>query len=185
MEIITQRRNFLKLGLVGAGTSVIPNTLFGAFGQKGLFEKKISLYNVHTDEKLDRVFWADGEYIDESLDEISYLFRDFRQNSIIDIDKELIDTMYNVQSLVGNYKRINVLSGYRTRKTQNMLRHSGHHVAKDSMHSYGKAVDIDMDRTSVRHLMNAAKVLRKGGVGYYPRNGFVHIDTGKVRSWRG
>jgi uncharacterized protein YcbK (DUF882 family) len=183
-EIIT-RRNFLKLGAAGAGLGLAPSSLSAAFGMKGMFEKKITLHNIHTGENLKAVFWADGHYIHEGLDEISYLLRDFRQNSMVDIDRELIETLYNVQLLVGNYKSIDVLSGYRSSKTQKMLRRTGHRVARDSMHTHGKAVDIKMKNTSIRAVRNAATVLKRGGVGYYPRNGFVHIDTGKVRSWRG
>jgi len=129
------------------------------------------------------VYWSQGHYITESLQQINHLMRDHRANKSIDIDTRLIDDLYHLYSLLDSNKRIHVLSAYRTKATNAKLRQRSRGVAKFSLHMEGRAVDISLPGRSAIQLRNAALSMNAGGVGYYASSGFVHIDTGLVRNW--
>ena len=198
------RREFLKKSsIIAAGTAIMPSETFASWGDEfawdkelePLFEsssiftqddvKSLNFYNTHTGKKTDLVYYENGQYIDEALDEINIIMGDFRENKYISINRKLIDTIYDVKKLTNSKKPINILSAYRTRKTNNYLRRNMRGVAKDSFHIKGMAIDINIQNVSLRNIKNAAMTLRKGGIGYYPRSNFVHLDVGKFRTWRG
>jgi uncharacterized protein YcbK (DUF882 family) len=95
----------------------------------------------------------------------------------------LIDTLARIQSDCNCAEGLQILSGYRSPKTNKMLRRNGNGVAKKSYHLKGQAADIRVPGSSLSKVRNTARALRVGGVGYYPRSGFIHVDTGDVRSW--
>ena len=146
-------------------------------------ERKLRLINAHTWEKLDVVYWADGFYNQEGLQQINYLMRDHRANKQIDIDKKLINDLYDVYAMLKTDERIMVLSGYRTPETNAKLRKKSSAVALKSLHMEGRAVDIQIRGYRAKSVRDAALKLKRGGVGYYASSGFVHLDTGQIRSW--
>ncbi len=146
-------------------------------------DRRLRLVNAHTWEKLDIVFWTQGVYIDESLEQINYLMRDHRANAATQMDRKLIDDLHNLYQLMNTEERIHILSGYRTPATNAKLRKRSPGVAKYSLHMEGRAVDLNIPGRSARDIKKAALSMKAGGVGYYASSGFVHIDTGNVRHW--
>ncbi len=182
----TSRRGFLKIGLLAtAGLAFPVASLAKGASFASPSDKTLSLLNSHTGERLDNiVFWENGDYLKEGLDAINYLCRDFRNDEIKPIDRRLLDLLYeiNLKLPVSNPQNI-IISGYRSRKTNEKLRKRSHKVAKRSYHLKGQALDIRAHGCDLRVLKKAALRLHQGGVGYYPRSQFIHIDTGPVRSW--
>lgn len=145
--------------------------------------RTLAVYNVHTDESLNATYWEGGEYIPGALHEINYLFRDFRANEIKPIDPRLLDVLYDLRLLTESSKPLSLVSGYRTYATNAWLAGLSEGVARHSMHIEGKAADIHIAGVELADLQRAALSLDAGGVGYYPRSNFVHVDTGRVRRW--
>lgn len=148
-------------------------------------ERRLRLVNAHTWEKLDIVYVTHGIYIDESLHSIDHLMRDHRAGKEHEIDTALLDLLFQLQQSLGADEPVHVLSGYRTPETNAALRKRSNGVARYSLHMEGKAADIYIPGIKTPDLQSAALDIGVGGVGYYQRSGFVHVDTGAVRSWRG
>lgn len=147
--------------------------------------RTLSFYNIHTKENVTITFKKDGEYVSEGLKQINHIMRDWRRDEPTNMDPELIDTIWEIYRDVGATNPIHLISGYRSRKTNERLRRRGGGQARKSQHILGKAADIHFPGVSVRKLRNSALVREVGGVGYYPKSGlpFVHVDTGRVRNW--
>jgi uncharacterized protein YcbK (DUF882 family) len=145
--------------------------------------KDLALHNVNTNENLEVVFWVGGAFVPSALNELDTFMRDWRKNQVIDIDPELYLLMYELHDNVHADNRIHLISGHRSKKTNDSLRAMGRNTAKKSQHVLGKAADIFIPDVSVKELREEALALEEGGVGYYPQDGFVHVDTGKVRQW--
>lgn len=147
-------------------------------------EKQLSFYHTHTGKKLDVTFFRDGKFIDSALTEVNEFLSDFRTGDTVEIDPELLNLIYDVRESLGSKARFEVISAYRSPKTNNMLRgRSGGGVAKNSQHLLGKAIDVRLDDVELPKLRDAALAQKRGGVGYYAKSNFVHIDTGRVRRW--
>lgn len=147
-------------------------------------ERMLSLYNTHTGEKLSRiVYWQQGRYLDDSLRDINYLLRDFRTDEILQIDAGALDVMFALREKFPVGKPFEIISGYRSPATNRMLRQTSSGVAKASYHTRGQAIDLRLPGVSLKNIHKAALQLKRGGVGYYPKSDFIHIDTGPVRSW--
>jgi len=146
-------------------------------------ERDLSFLNLHTGERLKVTYWADGDFVSESLSEINHLLRDFRTGDIHRIDPRLLDILYGIKEKVGTRKEFHIISGYRSPKTNHMLRAKSGGVAKRSLHMQGKALDIRLPGRDIRTVHRAAKSLKAGGVGLYTKSNFVHVDTGRVRYW--
>ncbi len=167
-----------------AGSLAAPTTWAGALTAPTYGpERKLRLINAHTWEKLDVVYWSNGYYNHEALQHINYLMRDHRANKQIDIDKKLINDLYDVYTSLETDERIMILSGYRTPETNAKLRKRSSAVALKSLHMEGRAVDIQIRGFRAKTIRDAALKLKRGGVGYYASSGFVHLDTGERRSW--
>lgn len=178
------RRSFLKAGLIAAAGLTLPVNALAKIAAGTEQEKQLSFYNTHTGESLKKaVFWADGRYIPESIEEINYILRDYRTGTEIEMDPELFDLLYDLRRTLGTGKPLHIISGYRSPQTNKMLRHNSSGVAKNSLHMRGKAADIRIPGVSTSHLRKVALSLKAGGVGYYPDSRFVHVDTGRVRFW--
>ena len=175
------RRRFLNLGLAATAT-LLSGT---AFGRAGSGEKALAFHNLHTGEKLRATYWANGRYLDEGMMLINEVLRDHRTNEAIDFSYELMDLLHAMQLQLGTKKPFHVVSGYRSPKTNAMLRRTSSGVAKRSFHMQGQAIDIRMPGASLQNVHKAALALRGGGVGYYPGSNFIHLDVGPVRHWRG
>ncbi|MEZ4601439.1 MAG: DUF882 domain-containing protein [Syntrophotaleaceae bacterium] len=178
------RRLFLKLGLACAATLAFPVSGWAQFKNARSREKTLSFYNTHTGEELKNVvFWADGRYLPETMRDINYLLRDFRNNETADIDPLLCDQLFSVRQKLGTDRPFHIISGYRSPETNSMLRSRSSGVAKKSLHLVGRAVDVRVPGSHLVDLRKAALALEAGGVGYYPTSNFVHLDTGPVRRW--
>lgn len=147
-------------------------------------KQHLSFSHTHTGEALSLVYKQKGRYLPEALQQVNHLLRDFRTEETHPIDPALLDILYTLQQSSSGQGRIEIISGYRSPKTNNMLRgKSSGGVAKRSLHMLGKAIDIRLTGMDTRELRNTALKLKQGGVGYYRRSDFVHIDTGRVRAW--
>jgi uncharacterized protein YcbK (DUF882 family) len=145
--------------------------------------RRLAMYNVHTDERLDLVYYENGRYIPEALSEVDYFFRDFRANEVKPIDPRLLDLLSDIHGGLDSSKPFNLVSGYRSPATNAWLASRGEGVARHSMHIEGRAADINLPGRQLSFLQRVALAMRAGGVGYYPRSDFVHVDTGRVRWW--
>lgn len=201
MEI--SRRSFLKFGAAAAALLVTPRMVSASispdtpppaptvvepdftpdFTPDSLPEKTLSLYNTRTGEAWNRVYWCEGDYVPEALEEINYLFRDHRTNEVKVIDPRLLDLLHDLNEKLGSRGPFHVVSAYRSPETNAILRRRSRRIARNSLHIEGMAVDIRLPGRNMRQLAKAAVSLQSGGVGYYPRRQFVHVDTGKVRRW--
>lgn len=147
--------------------------------------RRLRMYSGRTGEHLDTIYWIEGEYIPEALDEINYFFRDWRQNEIKKIDPRTLDILAASHAILDVTEPYLLLSGYRTPKTNAMLRRRSRGVAKNSLHMKGQASDVRLKSRSVSQMAKAAKACAAGGVGTYYRSNFVHMDCGPVRTWKG
>lgn len=169
---------------LGLGTS----SLIGNAGSELVItpaaaDKQLSFYNMHTHEKLECCYFADAQYQADELAQINHILRDFRTGEVIDFDTKLIEVLYQLKTMTGSKADFHVISGYRSPKTNAMLRKQGRGVAKRSYHMQGKAIDIFLPDVPLKNLRDAAVSLKAGGVGYYPGSNFIHVDTGRVRRW--
>jgi uncharacterized protein YcbK (DUF882 family) len=182
----SHRRRFLAMsaGALVTATSISSRSVFA---QTALItpERTLSFYNLHTGENLKVAYWAEGEYITESLSEINHLLRDYRTGEIKPIDLGLLNLLHAMTLRLGTSKPIQLISGYRSAATNAMLHaHSGG-VAQHSLHMEGMATDIRIPGHDLRELHTVAVAMRGGGVGYYPQSDFVHVDVGRQRYWTG
>jgi len=145
-------------------------------------ERALALHHTHTGERLRVVYFADGDYVPESLRELQWLLRDFRTGAAHPIDSGLYDTLHALAACCGG-GAFEIVSAYRSPQTNAMLRKSSHGVAEHSLHIEGRAIDIRLARVDTARLRDAAIALARGGVGYYPQSDFVHVDTGRFRTW--
>ena len=145
--------------------------------------RSLSLVNERTGEWIDSVYWVEGEYIPEALQALNHLLRDWRQEKACNMDPRAIDILAAAQNLLGASEPFRVISGYRTQKTNAMLRKRSRGVAKNSYHTRGMAVDISLKSRSVSQICRAGLALGAGGVGKYSRSQFVHFDSGPARHW--
>jgi uncharacterized protein YcbK (DUF882 family) len=146
-------------------------------------DRRLKMVNLHTNERINITYWRNGDYINSALKKINYFLRDHRSGEVISYDIEVLNLLDRIIKKLNYRGEIQIISGYRSLKTQRMFRKQGRNVAKKSQHSYGKAIDFRLPGISTRRLRDVAKSFKKGGVGYYPRDRFVHIDTASVRYW--
>jgi uncharacterized protein YcbK (DUF882 family) len=145
--------------------------------------KMISLQNLHTGDRLRLTYFERGLYIEDALQEIDYILRDYHTGDIHPIDPALLDQLYDLKLRLGVSRPFNIISGYRSPETNANLRRHSDGVAKHSLHMQGRAVDIRLQGYDVRTIRDAALSMGRGGVGYYPASNFVHLDTGDIRTW--
>jgi len=146
-------------------------------------ERTLEFINLHTDETLRSCYWVDGEYDPNSLSEINHILRDHRADESYNMDASLIDLLHVLHEMTGSNSPFHIISGYRSPQTNEKLRKQSNGVAKRSLHMQGKAIDIRLPDVELRHLRDAAISLNAGGVGYYAKSNFIHLDLGKPRSW--
>ena len=162
----------LKLGLTGLLASIVPLLPAGEALASNSRSWKVSMHHGHTGESYEGVYRVGDRYLPDAFDRINYFMRDFRTKEIFPMDPRVIDIISIVQAKTGSRRPIEVLSGYRSPRTNARLRRASAGVAKNSFHMYGQAVDIRLPGYSTRKLRDAARSLRAGGVGYYGRNNF-------------
>lgn len=147
--------------------------------------RRIRMYSGRTGERIDMIYWIEGKYIKDAVKEVNYFMRDWRTDGIKTIDLRTVDIMAASHNLMDVHEPYMLLSGYRSPKTNAMLRSRSRGVAKNSLHMQGQAADLRLSSRSVNQMAKAAMACHGGGVGRYSGSNFVHMDCGVVRSWGG
>ncbi|MGF1477724.1 MAG: YcbK family protein [Geminicoccaceae bacterium] len=146
-------------------------------------ERRLALYNIHTHECVDVCFVQDGAYNWPAIAKIDWLMRDWRRDEIRPMDVRLFDQLVTLQRRLGTEEPFDLICGYRSPETNAWLLETGHQVARQSLHLVGRAVDVRLPGQTLSRLRTEALEMKAGGVGYYPGSDFVHLDTGRIRSW--
>lgn len=180
---VTSRRDFLKTVASASLLTVSGTEILNAAVKCVPSSKTLALNNIHTGDKLKLTYFEQGRYVEDALQEISYVLRDFHTGDVHPIDPALLDQLYDLKLALGIDQSFYVFSGYRSPRTNAKLRKRNRNVAKHSLHMQGRAIDIHVEGLETRKIRNAALTMRRGGVGYAPRSDFVHLDTGSFRSW--
>jgi uncharacterized protein YcbK (DUF882 family) len=146
--------------------------------------RTLSFHHLHTEERLTLTYRKGEHYQRSALTRLNQFLRDFRTGDITTIDPKLFDLLFDLKQAIGHNDGVfEIVSGYRSPRTNDMLRRTSGGVAKRSLHMSGQAIDIRLSETPTRRVRDAARQLARGGVGYYSRSDFVHLDTGNVRTW--
>ncbi|MCI5162625.1 MAG: DUF882 domain-containing protein [Candidatus Electrothrix sp. AX5] len=180
------RRSFLALGAkavvglclaqAGPAWAKIPSSL-------STKPRTLSFYHTHTQERLDITYATAKDYDMDALAKINTYLRDFRTSEVHRIDPAVLDILWKIQQKMCCNSTYEIISGYRSPKTNQQLRQKSNGVAKRSLHMKGQAIDIRITGEKTKTVRDCAISLKSGGVGYYAKSNFVHIDTGRVRTW--
>ena len=173
------RRRFLHTLAMAAPVLALPDLAFGA--PPG--PRVLKFAHLHTAETLEVEYMDGVRYLPDALASVNHLLRDFRTGDVHDIDARLLDLLHALQTRTGTRRPYEIISGYRSPQTNSMLHSRSSGVASSSLHMKGQAIDIRLADVPLRSLRDAALDLRRGGVGCYPASNFVHVDTGRVRTW--
>ncbi len=179
------RRSFLKGSLIGALMLFGSTPAFASeFATEESSEGRLSLFNTHSRERI-QVTYRDraGNYDFEALNRINWILRCHFTGEVATMDIRTLEFLNEVDNKLGGNHDIHVISGYRSPRYNGLLLQEGHKVARHSLHMEGKAIDIQIPGVELDRVRNVALNMRYGGVGYYPDAGFVHIDSGNVRTW--
>ena len=174
------RRRFVATLAGALPILAVPQGLWAA---RSMAFRSLDFSHTHTGERLSVEYFSSGTYVPDALHTVNHFLRDFRTGDVHPIDPGLLDLLHHLTDLTGSAKPFQVISGYRSPATNEMLRHHSDGVASGSLHMQGKAIDIRLADVPLAGLRDAALVARRGGVGYYPASDFVHVDTGRVRTW--
>lgn len=173
------RRRFL--GTLAAATPLLVLPDFGLAAT--VPSRALQFSHLHTGERLAVEYMTAGRYVPDALASIDHVLRDFRTGNAHTIDPALLDLLHALARTSGSRRPFEVISGYRSPATNQQLRAHTTGVASGSLHMRGQAIDIRLGDVRLDMLRDAARALRRGGVGYYPASNFVHVDTGRVRTW--
>ena len=183
------RRAILRTGGAAILTASIARSAVAAPAVVGLRDtgaRTLSFHCYNTGENLKATtYWADGKYIPDALAEINFAMRDDRSNEVFPIKPEVLDLVHQIGKNLDTNCHFELYSGYRSPKTNAMLRRANPEVAAHSLHMEGEAVDITLPGRSLKQLYQASLAMQAGGVGYYPDADFLHVDVGRVRKWVG
>lgn len=179
-------RRGLLTAFAATAVSAAP-TYSNAFGflRGGGDIRRVRMYSGRTGETIDTIYWVDGEYIPEVMQEITHFMRDWRNEKLMPIDNRAIDIWAAAHALMDIDEPYMMLSGYRSPETNAMLRSRSRGVARNSLHMKGQAADLRLQNRSVGQMAHAAAACHAGGVGKYPGSNFVHMDCGPIRLWGG
>ncbi len=178
------RRRFLRGLLAGLPAAIAVPRIAKAI-EGVVEERRLHLINTHTGEELEARFFVDGIYCHEQMGRLDWLLRDHRSGDIFPIESRLFDLLHELALAAGREPRYEVISGYRSPTTNAMLAATSDGVSSNSLHMEGRAIDVRLVGLSTMALRDLALAKQAGGVGYYPESDFVHLDTGRVRSWSG
>ena len=180
---LVRRRQLLTFG-AAAGLAMISAPAWAR--SLDIWEpRRAILDNLHTGEKFNEVYYANGSYLPDALAEATRVMRDWRTGDEHFIDPGLFDALHAIGDRLETRQPFQIISGYRSPRTNAMLHARSSGVAENSQHTVGKAIDIRLPGVELRNLRNAALSVGAGGVGFYPVSNFVHVDTGRVRQWQG
>lgn len=180
---MVSRREMLRLGALTAASLTVPSLAAAGFRIAHAPPRSLSIYNLHTAEKLSVVYWEGGRYLPDALSQIDYIMRDYRANALKPIKRGLLDLLVRINAALDTRAPFNLISGYRTPETNAMLHNRSEGVAAHSLHIEAMAADVAVPGCPLATLHSVAVALGGGGVGYYPRSDFVHVDIGRIRYW--
>ena len=182
-EKLLSRRTLLRVGgLAALGVASAPAATLAMLSAP-YSPRRLRFFNLHTGERVDAVYFEKGRYVGQALDQINYILRDFRANAVKPIHPAVLDLVVAIRRRLDTDGEIAVISGYRTPETNAMLAAHSDGVARHSLHLDGMAIDYRVPGRTLEQLHRAAVSMRAGGVGYYPRSDFVHVDVGRIRYW--
>jgi uncharacterized protein YcbK (DUF882 family) len=171
------RRRLLQSGLGVAASFAAAPVLAAAE------TRRVSFISTHTGEALAVSYFQAGSYVIPALEQVARVLRDHRTGSIHAIDPALLDILHDLRVLADRDETFQVISGYRSPKTNDLLRTRSGGVASRSLHMDGKAIDVRLTGFPTNKLHQLALSMKRGGVGFYAASDFIHIDTGRVRFW--
>jgi len=174
---LLSRRRLLKLGAASALLACVPAWA------RPLPARSLAFKHLHTGEQLSITYFDQGAYDDIALATINHLLRDFRTGDVFPIRRELLDQLACVHAAIGSDAPFQVISGYRSPQTNDMLHRTSGGVASRSLHMDGMAIDVRLADTKTRKLRDVTADLKLGGVGFYAASDFVHLDIGRPRQW--
>jgi uncharacterized protein YcbK (DUF882 family) len=177
---LTRRRALRRFGafaLGGAALLAAPRIVSAAADAK-----RLGFHNIHNDERLEAVYWVNGQYDPIALEEIDLALRDWRNDAVKPIDRPLLDLLHELARRLRTDEPYQVISAYRSPETNAMLAAQSGGVATKSLHLEAKAIDIALPSGRLAELRDTAWAMQSGGVGWYA-DSFVHVDTGRVRRW--
>ena len=172
------RRKFLAFTV--ATTVMAPWRPAAALGETS---RALAFRNLHTEDTLRVVYWRDGAYVPAALRQIARVLRDHRNGEEHAIEPALLDLLHDLRDRLDTDAPFEVISGYRSPASNAQMKAQGRGVASNSLHTEGKAIDVRVPGRRLESVRAAAYALARGGVGYYPQDGFVHVDVGRVRRW--
>jgi uncharacterized protein YcbK (DUF882 family) len=173
------RRTFLR----NASLSALALVPIGTACARAMESRSLSFIHTHTGESLSAVYFQDGSYQPKGLEQINHVLRDFRTGDVHPIAPGVLDILFDLQLLTNRSGPYEVISAYRSPQTNTTLRKHSSGVAEHSLHMEGRAIDVRLAGFSTRKLRELALQMGRGGVGYYPKSDFVHLDNGRVRFW--
>ena len=145
--------------------------------------RTLKFYHTHTLETLEVTYYENGLYLLEPMEQLRAFLADWRNGDQHEIEPKLMDILWEIQRVTGNNDTYEVISAYRSMETNRYLRGKSKGVAQNSQHLLGKAIDVRLRGLDTRKLRDTALALKLGGVGYYEKTDFVHVDTGRARRW--
>jgi uncharacterized protein YcbK (DUF882 family) len=172
------RRRFLRT-LAGGALASAAAPVLASVGES----RSLAFLHTHTGEALSVTYFRGGAYVPDALAQVAKTLRDFRSGEVHDIDPVLLDTLFELQAQTGHDKPWQIISAYRSPATNAKLAAKSSGVATHSMHMLGRAIDVRVSSVPTKRLRDLALAMRRGGVGYYRDSDFLHLDTGRVRSW--
>ena len=177
-ELILSRRKFIVLASSFVAVTATPTFAISTLSKTRprFSSRKLSLYNLHSGEEFEGIYWREGHYDEKALFRLTHLLRDRRNNKKHLMDRRLFDVLHRLHSTLGTQDPYQVICGYRSKETNAKLRKKNKGVAKNSLHMRGKAIDLRLEHIALKELSHAAHSLKAGGVGYYPKSNFIHLD---------
>lgn len=177
-QLTVSRRKFLVLASSFAAMAATPAVAKSvlATASPRFSSRKLALYNIHTNEEFEGVYWREGSYEEKALVRLAHLLRDRRSGKTHPMDPKLFDVLHRLQATLGVQDPYHIICGFRSKETNLKLCKVNKGVAKNSLHVQGKAIDLRLEHTPLKELRDAARSLKAGGVGYYPKSNFVHVD---------
>jgi uncharacterized protein YcbK (DUF882 family) len=182
---MTDRREHTRRAMLYLAGGVLASALAGpaSAAWHPVQSRSVALHNLHTGERVNDVYWENGKYVPETLHRINWVLRDYHTDEVCPISPELVELLSQLHDKLRSREPFQVLSGYRCPATNAMLAEFTDGVAQNSLHMQGMAIDIRVPDRSLVKVHRAALGLEAGGVGFYPRSDFVHVDVGRVRRW--
>jgi uncharacterized protein YcbK (DUF882 family) len=177
------RRAFVKYSVLSGFTCLLPGSAWAILYRPTIPTRSLSLFNPDTKESLSTTYWSDGQYDMKALADINHFMRDWHTGEIKSINTDLVELLYAIGTELNVQRPLHVISGYRSLSTNILLRKRGRPAAEASYHLQGKAADIYIPKLQLSALRRISVQLKRGGVGYYPQSGFLHVDVGPIRYW--